>query len=134
MKDDEQETLHAPLTIDQYRKQWKQELFETAKERFVEGIELLLSSLEKNSIDYHKLLLVFVGTLRKMNGCALHCKVMPNGRTRIFKRIYCCGTRKDWEKCPEYHCPAWPCSEEDCCPHGVKYEVPDMFKNAVTVR
>ena len=81
-----------------------------ARSHFEEAIQYLLKSVDKNSIDYVKILNFVKRTvieMEKKDMCFF--RAMPNGRTRIFKIVYCCRELEHWKKCPEYKCVAMPC-------------------------
>jgi len=115
---EEQKKPYWSLTPEERKKLMNRRLRKNAKRHFEKGIRHLLESINGNSVDYHKFVLFFIRTLRKMedkNVC--YIKAMPDKRPRIFKRFYCCYDLEVWKKCPEYRCVIWPCNEETECPH-----------------
>lgn len=106
-----------------------------AKRHLKTFIRLLLESLDKNSIELQRVFLCFIGALRELEkegNCYLKS---INGKTRIFKKFYCCIGLEAWKHCPEYRCLAWPCDESWTCPYedekplSLKSSVDISFKN-----
>lgn len=78
----------------------------------------ILESLDDSIDPQHILTNVFdaLRVMDKNNIC--HLKTMKNGRTRIFKRYYCCLSVYDWKECQVYPCPVlWPFNEDSECPY-----------------
>ena len=90
-----------------------------AKHHLKTFIRLYLESIDGNSIDLSKIVAfanaVLLEEVESEHICYL--KRMPNGKTRIFKKFYCCIGLKAWKDCPEYSCLAWPCDESWTCPY-----------------
>jgi len=89
-----------------------------AKDHLKEFFRLLLKSLDKNSIELSKVSAFASKIWNEMEIEGIcYFKKMPNGKLRIFKKLYCCRTVKDWKECPEYFCPVWPCNGGSECPY-----------------
>jgi len=89
-----------------------------ARSRLEEFFQLLFESLEKNSIDVQRVSAYMNDAMKKMEEKGIfYMKTMKDGRTRIFKKFYCCVGLNVWKKCPEHRCLIWPCDENSTCPH-----------------
>jgi len=89
-----------------------------AREFMEKSLTFLLESLKENSIDFQRIQVFVINTLREMEKKGIcYMKVMPNKRVRVFKKFYCCFDVATWKRCPKYRCIAWPCEDENECPH-----------------
>ena len=80
-----------------------------------EVVKLYLTLLPKDWAEIELFLAFIRRKLEKMEIQSIcFVKRMPNGKTRIYRKYYCCGSLDDWKKCPEKFCKHWPNNEPNC--------------------
>jgi len=107
-----------PPTKEEQRKTEKQRLIAEVKWHLKEFYRLLLKSSDKNSVEWTRVSALANKTLKEMEEEGIcYFRKMPNGKTRVFKKVYCLYGPEEWKKCPEYFCPGWRSKDKSKCPH-----------------
>lgn len=106
------------LTPKEQKRKTKRHIIAKAKQHQKMFFELVLKSMDKNSISWQRVSGLIMRVLAELeNEGICYLKSVPKGKARLFKRFYCRKTLDDWKECPDYFCPIWRHKTSSECPY-----------------